>query len=187
MLQPSYLNNQLLIAMPAMQDPQFARSVTYVCQHDDGGAMGIGVSRVAHFQLIEILEQMKIHTSLPQVAAQPVFLGGPVHTDRGFVLHEPVGEWASSFRVCEQLCLTTSRDLLEAIAIGEGPRRYLVALGYAGWEEGQLENELKQNAWLTAPAHRELLFSTPTDQRWQRAAQLLGVNLSNLTDYAGHA
>jgi putative transcriptional regulator len=183
----TFLANQMLIAMPALEDPNFSRSVTYMCQHDAAGAMGIGVSRVANFRLIEVLEQMQINTALPEVAAQPVFLGGPVQNDRGFVLHEPCGEYLSSLRLRGGLCLTTSRDLLEAIAEGEGPKRYLVALGYSGWSEGQLEAELSQNSWLNAPVSRELLFSTPIEQRWQRAAQLLGVSWHAMAGYVGHA
>jgi putative transcriptional regulator len=187
MLTRTFLANQMLIAMPAMHDPNFSRSVTYMCQHDAEGAMGIGIARAAHFRLIEVLEQMNIATNLPEVAAQPVFLGGPVQNDRGFVLHEPCGEFLSSMRLTGGLCLTTSRDLLEAIAVGEGPRRYLVALGYSGWDEGQLENEISQNSWLNAPVSRELLFSTPIEERWDRAAALMGVNWHAVAGYVGHA
>lgn len=181
------LANQLLVAMPNLDDPDFSRSVNYMCQHDAEGALAIGVSRVAHFRLIEVLEQMHINTSLPDVAAQPVFIGGPVQNDRGFVLHEPCGEFLGSLRLRGGLCLTTSRDLLEAIAEGEGPRRYLVALGFAGWSGGQLEQEISQNAWLTTPANHEILFSTPIEQRWNRAAALLGVNWQAMSSFVGHA
>ena len=187
MLPRTYLDNQMLIAMPAMDDPNFSRSVTYMCQHDADGAMGIGVSRSANFRLIEVLEQMKISTALPEVAAQPVFLGGPVQNDRGFVLHEPCGVFLSSMQLRGGLCLTTSRDLLEAIAEGEGPRHYLVALGFSGWGEGQLEAEILQNSWLNAPVSHELMFSTPIEQRWQKAAALMGVNWHAVADYVGHA
>ena len=187
MLPRTYLANQMLIAMPTMDDPNFSRSVTYMCQHDAEGAMGIGVSRCANFRLIEVLEQMKISTALPEVAAQPVFLGGPVQNDRGFVLHEPCGDFLSSMRLRGGLCLTTSRDLLEAIAQGEGPRHYLVALGFSGWGEGQLEAEILQNSWLNAPVSRELMFSTPIEQRWQKAAALMGVNWHAVAGYVGHA
>jgi putative transcriptional regulator len=182
-----YLANQMLIAMPALEDPNFSRSVTYLCQHDHEGAMGIGISKPASFRLIEVLEQMRINTALPEVAAQPVFLGGPVQTDRGFVLHEPCGEFQSSMQLRGGLCLTTSRDLLEAIAGGRGPRHYLVALGYSGWGEGQLEQEILENSWLSAPMNREILFSVPIENRWQRATELLGVNWHTMPNYVGHA
>jgi putative transcriptional regulator len=180
--------HHLLIAMPMLGDPHFARSVTYLCQHDEAGAMGIAINRVAHIGLVEVLDQMGIQTALPQVAAQPVFIGGPVHSDRGFVLHEPCGPWLSSFQIRGGLCLTTSRDVLEAIAEGTGPQRYLVALGYAGWDEGQLESEILQNTWLTAPYNRDLIFKTPIEQRWQHAGNLVGVrSWPTVTDYVGHA
>jgi putative transcriptional regulator len=186
-MRASYLVNQILIAMPALEDPNFSRSVTYLCQHDSDGAMGIGISKPANFRLIEVLEQMRINTELPNVAAQPVFIGGPVQTDRGFVLHEPCGEFQSSMQLHGGLCLTTSRDLLEMIAHGEGPKNYLVALGYAGWGEGQLEQEMLDNSWLSAPANREIIFSIPVENRWQRATEILGVNWKIMANYAGHA
>ncbi len=183
----NFLANQLLIAMPALDDPNFARSVTYLCQHDDEGAMGISISKPASFQLNEVLNQMHIQTSIEDIASQPVFLGGPVQSDRGFVLHEECGAWFSSVRLPSGLCLTTSRDLLEAIAEGQGPKRFLVALGYAGWGEGQLEQEILQNSWLNAPLDQEILFSVPAELRWQRATDLVGVKWQHLTGYAGHA
>jgi putative transcriptional regulator len=184
---PANFVHQLLVAMPTLGDPHFSRSVTYVCQHDSQGAMGIGVSRAAHISLIEVLDQMHITTGIPDIAAQPVFIGGPVQNDRGFVLHEPGEPWLSSFQIRGGLCLTTSRDVLEAIAEGRGPRRYLVALGYAGWGEGQLEAEMLQNSWITTPYSRELLFKAPIAERWDRAGALLGVRWQAMADYAGHA
>jgi putative transcriptional regulator len=187
MIERSFFAGQLLIAMPCLQDPSFSRSVTYLCQHTQQGAMGIGISKAANLRLIDVLEQMNIETDLPEVASQPVMLGGPVHNDRGFVLHEAGENYDSTWQLSDTLSLTSSKDLLEAIAVGQGPRRYLVALGYSGWSEGQLEEEFAQNSWLTAPFDRDLVFTTPLENRWQRAAALSGVNITQMANYVGHA
>lgn len=183
-----FLGNHFLIAVPAMSDPNFSRSVTLVCQHNAEGAMGLMLNRVSEYRLGDVLEQMQIHTENQSLAAAPVLIGGPVQPERGFVLHEPGPEqWDSTFRVSEELSLTTSRDILAAMARGEGPQRSLIALGYAGWSEGQLEFELKDNAWITVAADRSILFDTPLEQRWSASARLMGIDLTLLTDYAGHA
>jgi putative transcriptional regulator len=187
MIERSFFAGQLLIAMPCLQDPSFSRSVTYMCQHTQQGAMGIGISKPANLRLIDVLEQMDIATDLPEVASQPVMLGGPVHNDRGFVLHEAGENYDSTWQLSDTLSLTSSKDLLEAIAAGQGPRRYLVALGYSGWSEGQLEEEFAQNAWLTAPFNPDLVFATPLENRWHRAAALSGVNINRIANYVGHA
>jgi putative transcriptional regulator len=187
MIERSYFAGQFLIAMPTLQDPSFARSVTYLCQHSDEGAIGIGVCKPANLRLLDVLEQMDIATDLPEVAAQPVLLGGPVQNDRGFVLHDAGLSYASTWQLNAQLSLTSSKDLLHDIAAGKGPRRYLVALGYSGWSEGQLEEEFAQNSWITAPCDRDIIFSAPIDSRWQRAAALSGIKMSNVTSYVGHA
>lgn len=187
MSEQHYLANQLLVAMPGLDDPNFARSVTLLCQHSADGALGIVINRPASLTLGELLEQMKISTELVEIASMPVYTGGPVQTERGFVLHEPAGSYHSSLQVSEQLHLTTSRDVLEAMAAGHGPRKALVALGYAGWDEGQLEQEMLANSWLTVPAEQQILFHTPIDERWARSVELTGVDPSRLSSFAGHA
>ena len=187
MAEGTYLTNHFLIAMPAMLDPNFSRGVTYVCQHTAEGAMGLLINRPSDLRLADVLAQMKMKTSLDEVAQAPVYIGGPVNPERGFVLHDTGGEWDSSFAITERLSVTTSRDILAAIAKGEGPKRAIVALGYAGWSAGQLEHEMLENAWLTAEANADLIFGTPLEQRWEAAARLVGVDPMMLTDQAGHA
>ncbi|MDX2298812.1 MAG: YqgE/AlgH family protein [Xanthomonadaceae bacterium] len=177
----------LLVAMPSMDDPRFARSVILVCQHGSDGAMGLVVNRLAEYHLRDVFEQMQITVKRPPLLEQPVLQGGPVHSDRGFVLHDGEREWDSSLRVGASLAVTTSRDVLEALARDEGPRHFLLALGYAGWGEGQLEAELAENAWLTVPADADLLFDVPLEQRWAAANSRLGFDPRNLAGYAGHA
>jgi putative transcriptional regulator len=185
---PRYLGNHFLIAVPAMHDPNFSRTVTLLCQHTEEGAMGLMLNRCSEYKLGDVLEQMQITTDDEALAAAPVLIGGPVQPERGFVLHEPGTEtWDSTFRLSDHLSLTTSRDILAAMARGEGPKRALIALGYAGWSEGQLESELQDNSWLTVAADGAILFDTPLEQRWSAAARLMGVDLNLLPDYAGHA
>ncbi|KAB2898486.1 MAG: YqgE/AlgH family protein [Xanthomonadales bacterium] len=183
----SPLANQLLIAMPGLRDPTFARGVTFLCQHGEDGAMGIMINRLSEYRLGDVLAQMNLHSELPEVIEAPVLIGGPVQPERGFVLHTPGGAWESSFAISGEISVTTSRDILVAMAAGNGPRRAIIALGYSGWSPGQLEQELVDNHWLTAPANEALLFDTPLDERWQAAADLVGVNLSRLASHAGHA
>jgi putative transcriptional regulator len=187
MAEAIYLTDHFLIAMPTMADPNFARGVTYVCQHTSDGAMGLMINRLSDYRLGDVLAQMKLSTGIEAVAQLPVYVGGPVQPERGFVLHEPGGDWDSSFRINERLAVTTSRDILVAMAEGGGPTRSLIALGYSGWSPGQLEQEMCDNAWLTTQADMDLIFSTPLEQRWNAAAALVGVNLAALSDYAGHA
>ena len=182
-----FLANQLLIALPTLADSPFERSVALVCQHDGEGAMGVVVNRASEYTLGEVFQQMGIDSSDERLCAQAVLAGGPVHPERGFVLHDGSREWDSSLAVGDDLYVTTSRDVLEAMARGEGPRRVTVALGCAGWGAGQLESELVDNSWLTAPADAELLFALPLAARWQAAAGRIGVDMSRLTDYSGHA
>src|SRR5690606_38795030 len=181
------LANQLLIALPALADPNFARSVALICQHDEQGAMGVVVNRASEYTLGEVLSQMGIGSDDEELCARPVLHGGPVHQERGFVLHDGDRGWDSTLQVADGLYLTTSRDILEAMAAGEGPRRALVALGCAGWGAGQLEYELGENTWLTAPMDADLLFALPLERRWQTAAGRIGVDLFRLADYSGHA
>lgn len=180
------LANHFLIAMPALDDPNFQRSVTLVCQHDAEGAMGLVINRPADYTLGELLGQMGIADEVA-LSGQPVLSGGPVQPDRGFVLHDDPRPWHSTLRFGDGLAVSTSRDILEAMARGDGPARVLVALGYAGWTAGQLEAELAQNSWLTVPADRAIVFSIPLAERWRAAARALGVDVARLADYAGRA
>jgi len=186
-MQTHSLKNQLLIAMPGLADPNFFHTVTFICEHTDSGAMGIVINRPTDIRVGEVLEQMDIEPGSRQAMQDQVFLGGPVEEQRGFVLHSGVRGWDSTLRITEDLSVTTSRDILEAMARGEGPEQSLVALGYAGWGGGQLEQELLDNAWLTAPANQVILFDLPPEQRWQAAAELLGVDLATLSSDSGHA
>ena len=185
---PASLANHFLIALPALADPNFSRGVTLLCQHSEEGAMGIMINRASDFTLGDILGQMDIACEDQALAATPVLTGGPIQRERGFVLHSPDrDQWDSSYRVSETLCLTTSRDILVAMASGEGPKHAVVALGYAGWGAGQLEAELQEDSWLTVRADLEVLFHTGIEQRWMAAARLIGLDLSQLAPYSGHA
>ncbi|HWA39862.1 MAG TPA: YqgE/AlgH family protein [Burkholderiales bacterium] len=181
------LTHHFLIAMPNMADPYFARSLTYVCEHNDQGALGVVVNRPIDMTLQALFERLSLELRHGEFAAAPIYFGGPVQTDRGFVLHEPAGNWQSTLRVGESIGLTTSKDILEAVGRGEGPRRMLVTLGYAGWSAGQLEHEISQNAWLTVEARDGILFETPAEERLPAAMELLGVDFARLQDEAGHA
>ena len=183
----SFLTNQFLIAMPAMDDPNFAQTVTLVCEHSPQGALGIVINKPLAMTLAEVFAQLGLDASKSRVAGDPVLHGGPVQTDRGFVLHSPGPSFDSTLAVSERIHLTTSRDILDALAEGRGPDRAIVALGYAGWDAGQLDEEMAQNAWLTVPMDERLVFEVPIEDRWQAAARLLGINLMSLSSDAGHA
>ncbi|MEQ1637266.1 MAG: YqgE/AlgH family protein [Methylococcales bacterium] len=187
MTESTFLNNQFLIAMPNLADPGFFHTVTYLCQHNTEGALGIMINRPAGMKLGDIYKQMGIPVTAIETLDVDIFSGGPVQQERGFVIHDAGGEWDSSILISEGIALTTSRDVLEAIANGTGPKHYLVALGYAGWGAGQLEQEFVSNAWLTAPCATDILFTTPFTQRWNLAAKQLGVDINLLTMHAGHA
>jgi putative transcriptional regulator len=188
MADTSSLTGHFLIAMPALGDPNFARGVTFVCQHGEEGTMGLVVNRASEYKLGEVMAQMQMPCEDQTVAARQVLIGGPVQAERGFVLHAPNERtWDSTFRINDSLAVTTSRDILAAMAEGKGPARALVALGYAGWGAGQLEQELRDNAWLTVEANERILFETALEERWQAAVALVGVDPNQLSDYAGHA
>ena len=184
----SFLTNHFLIAMPALRDPNFSRTVTYICEHSTDGAMGLVINRpMSSIHLGDMLEQLDITTGDPRVSQATVFLGGPVQPDRGFVLHSAGRRWDSTLQITDGISITTSRDILESIAAGEGPEQTLVALGYAGWAGGQLEDELGANSWLSGPAETDIIFRMSADNRWRAAAGLLGVDLNLLSGEAGHA
>lgn len=181
------LKGSFLLAMPQLEDPHFGGSLTYLCEHSDEGALGLIVNKPLDMTLADLLEQMSLPCPREVTSLQPVYRGGPVHSDRGFVLHTGAPEWKSSLAVNEALSLTTSADILEALSVGQGPSQYLVMLGCAGWESQQLEAEIKANAWLTCAAEQAILFEVPTAERLTAAAASLGVDLSTLSAVAGHA
>ena len=187
MIETANFTNQFLIAMPNLGDPNFSQTVTFLCQHNSEGALGIVINRPTDMMLHEVLLQMDIEVKDLNAARLPIYFGGPVQPERGFVIHQPVGDWLSSHRVTDTVALTTSRDILEAVAIGEGPEKFLVALGYAGWGEGQLEREMIDNAWLNTPVESDILFDVSPEQRWESAAGKIGVDLNLLSSVAGHA
>ena len=182
-----YLQQQMLIAMPDMADPNFSRSVTLLCQHNEEGAIGITINRQSGFTLGELLFQLKIPCENQEISSIAVLEGGPVSPDHGFVLHTPVEGFDSSIRINDDIMVTTSRDIVSAIAAGKGPEQFLIALGYAGWGDGQLESEMRQNAWLSVPADKGILFETALSNRWEKAVGKLGISISDLHGVGGHA
>jgi putative transcriptional regulator len=181
------LTNHFLIAMPSMADPYFSRSLTYICEHNDKGALGVVVNRPIDMTLASLFERLELNLDAEGIGGSPVYFGGPVQTDRGFVLHQPIGQWQATLPVADRVGLTTSRDILEAVEGGTGPERMILTLGYSGWSAGQLENELKQNAWLTVEAREGIIFDTPAEARLEAAMELLGVDFASLSEDAGHA
>ena len=183
---PGPFQGQLLIATPVIGSGFFNRSLTYLCHHDASGAMGIVINQHLDLALSDMLEHLDIE-SISDLSDCPVLAGGPVGTEQGFVLHRGGPEWEGSQSVGEDLCLTTSRDILCALALGDGPEDYLVALGYAGWGPGQLEQEVSGNSWLTVPADQSILFQVATNDKLTAAGQQLGIDIDLLTAQAGHA
>lgn len=185
------LQHHFLIAMPALQDPLFRRSVVYICEHSEEGAMGLIINKPLENLTVEgVLEKLKIEAVERDPAIRldkPVLLGGPLAEDRGFILHTPPGGFTSSIRVSDNTVVTTSRDVLETLGTGEQPAEVMVALGYSSWDKGQLEEEILDNAWLTAPADLNILFKTPIADRWREAAKLIGIDISTMPGVAGHA
>jgi putative transcriptional regulator len=190
-MRSAYLTNQLLVAMPSLADPNFAQSVTLICEHTDKGALGIVLNRPLQMALGDVFGQLSMDCADPRLREQLVLRGGPVAPDRGFVLHPPVSAeaepWDSTLQVSPTLHVTTSRDILGSMARGTGPAQAVVALGYAGWDAGQLEEEIRSNAWLNVQADDSIIFATPFEQRWQAAARLLGIEIGRLSTQAGHA
>lgn len=181
------LENQLLIAMPSLMDPFFYKTVTYICEHNDHGAMGLVINSPIDITLNELLEQINEQKPFADTLEQRVLSGGPVAQNKGFVLHSQQPGWSSSLQLSNELMITTSKDILMSLGTELAPKHYLVTLGYAGWEPGQLEQEISQNSWLTLPADNEILFLTPAEQRWQKATEKLGINLAHLSHDIGHA
>lgn len=181
------LTGHFLIAMPSLDDGFFNQAVTYICEHDENGSFGIIINQPTDISLKQVADEMKIETSDDFNKSQTIYIGGPVDQGRGFILHRPLGEWNSTLKVSDNVALTTSKDILEAIATNQGPEDTIVALGYAGWAAGQLDDEMARNTWLSCPANEQIIFDTPVHERWKAAAQLLGIDLSLLSNDAGHA
>jgi putative transcriptional regulator len=185
------LTNQFLIAMPGMADERFAGSVVYLCEHNDQGALGLVINKPTDITLGNLFEKVELSLQRAEMAAQPVYFGGPVQTERGFVLHDPAADdgerYTSTLTVPGGLAMTTSKDVLQAMADGQGPRRVLVTLGYSGWGAGQLEDEIGRNGWLTVAAEPAVVFDTPVELRYERALGLLGIDPRMLSQEAGHA
>ena len=181
------LTNQLLIAMPGMMDPNFSTTVTLICEHNDEGALGIVINRPLTLKMSGLFEQLYLPDPDPSEADRPVMMGGPVGTERGFVLHNASGSYENTLAVSDDIRLTLSRDVIDDMATGDGPSSTLVALGYAGWDAGQLESEMLANSWLSVPASPDIVFDMPFDQRWMSAAKTLGIDISKISPDAGHA
>jgi putative transcriptional regulator len=181
------LENHLLIAMPSLTDSLFNKTVTYICDHNEQGAMGLIINLPVQFTLNELKSQVSERPFYHETLNKPVLVGGPVAPERGFVLHSIQNGWDSSIKLNDQIMITTSKDILMALGTEHSPERYLVTLGYAGWGPGQLEQEIKDNAWLTLPADEEILFETPVELRWQKAAEKLGIDWKKVSNQVGHA
>ena len=195
------LENQLLIAMPALGDPYFNKTVTYICEHNEEGAMGLIINLPVNLSLNDLLAQLEDENGDTQAQAlkleqknehtdkleQRVLSGGPVAQQRGFVLHSPQSGWSSSLALSNDIMITTSKDILMALGTQDAPEQFMVTLGYAGWGPGQLEEELKANSWLTTPADKEILFNTPIEQRWKKATEKIGIDIAHLSTDVGHA
>ena len=185
---PTSLTNRLLVAMPSLVDPNFSQAVALICEHSlEKGALGIVVNKPLPMAFSEVLLQMNLEAVDTTIGARAVLRGGPVHKDRGFVVHRPGGDWDSSHSVSESIHVTTSRDVLAAMARGAGPPDAFIALGYAGWEAGQLEREMRDNAWLPIPLDEQILFQLPYEDRWHAVWRQLGVDIVRMSPFAGHA
>jgi putative transcriptional regulator len=189
----SHLANQLLIAMPGMLDDQFAGTVVYVCEHNPQGAMGLVVNRPTNLELKDLFDRIELKLEIAPLEKQPVYLGGPVQTERGFVLHPQADDirYSSSLTVPGGLAMTTSKDVLEAVSTGQGPEQFLMTLGYAGWSAGQLEDEISRNGWLNISTNlddiKKIIFETPYEQRYEKVMNIIGIDPSHLSGDVGHA
>ena len=181
------LTGHFLIAMPSLDDGFFNHAVTYICEHDETGSFGIIINQETTITLKQIIKEMKIDTEVDYNETQAVYIGGPVDQGRGFILHRPTGNWQSTLKVNDRIALTTSKDILQAMATNKGPKDSIVALGYAGWTSGQLDDEIANNTWLSCPAEEQILFDTPPEERWKAAAKLIGIDLTLLSNDTGHA
>jgi putative transcriptional regulator len=191
---PVDFTNQFLIAMPSLRDGTFAGTVIYLCEHTEKGALGLVINKPIDIKLKNLFEKVDLSLDRPELAEAPVYFGGPVQTERGFVLHESLGgeddeggHYNSTLRIPGGLEMTTSKDVLEALSNGAGPKKVLVTLGYSGWAAGQLEEEMGRNGWINVGAERGIIFDTPVEQRYDKALSLLGIDANMLSGEAGHA
>lgn len=185
------LCNHFLIAMPSLNDPNFQQSVSYICEHNNEGAMGVVINRPLDLTFADLCDQLEIEITDTDTVSYPIFDGGPVETERGFILHTPIGDWESTLAITKNIGLTMSQDIIQAIAEGYDsdntpPEHFIITLGYAGWSEDQIEDEIAENVWLNVPATHDILFQTPVEQRWTAAAASLGINLQQLSTDIGH-
>lgn len=190
------LENHLLIAMPTLGDTYFNKTVTYICEHNQDGAMGLIINLPVNLTLHDLLSQLDENDLLDQKndgidqadpLNQRVLSGGPVSRERGFVLHSPQDCWDKSLSLSPDIMITTSKDILLSLGTKNAPEHFIVTLGYAGWGPGQLEEELKENSWLTTPADKDILFNTPIEKRWIRSTEKLGIDIAHLSSDIGHA
>ena len=181
------LANHLLIAMPSLDDPNFKHAVIYVCEHHVQGAVGLIINQPMPYPLSLVFKQLRIQPNLDEKNNQPLLFGGPISPERGFVIHRPFGDWQSSLTLREDVTVTTSNDIIRAIAEDDGPKDALITLGYVGWGENQLEQEMSENDWLVCPYKPELLYDVPFKERWEYAGLMIGVNMNQLTSSVGHA
>ena len=181
------LTDNFLIAMPTLEDPYFSHALVYICEHNENGALGIIVNRPIDMNLAGLFDKIDIKLDAENLADLPVYFGGPVQLDRGFVLHRPIGQWQSTLAINSEIGLTSSRDVLASVGSAGQPSEIIVTLGYAGWDPGQLESELAQNSWLTVPAKSDILFDLPPEERLPAAMLKLGISFTQLSDVAGHA
>jgi putative transcriptional regulator len=184
------LQNTFLVAMPALHDTVFTRAVIYVCTHTEHGALGVVVNHPTDHTVSDLLDSSGVPAATDQQINTPaatIFAGGPIEKQRGLVLHSPDSQWEATLNVDASLRITTSRDILQALAQGAGPQHHLIVLGYTGWQAGQLEQEIHDNIWLTCPLDNHILFTTAPEQRWQAAGALLGIDIRLLSSQAGHA
>jgi putative transcriptional regulator len=186
-VQTTNFTHHFLIAMPGMVDPHFAKTLTYICEHSERGAIGLVINKPTDISIGHLFQQCSIALDDPAISEDPVHFGGPVKIECGFVLHQPLGEWKSTLKIDDDIGMTTSKDILEAIAEGTGPSNIIVTLGYAGWAAGQLEDEIKQNGWLVVQADARLIFDLPDDEKFAAALQKLGVRPEMLSATVGHA
>ena len=185
---PDSLTGQLLISMPQLDDPNFHQTVSLICRHNHEGAMGVVINRLSGYKMTDIFSELSIEVTSLNNTDIPIFAGGPVSPEVGLVIHSnDLNKWESSIQITDDLILTSSRDILEALADGKGPERSLMTLGYAGWSAGQLEQEIIDNAWFSAPIDLDLIFDFVVEEKWQRSAALLGINLHSLSSQIGHA
>lgn len=181
------LKNHFLISMPHLNDPNFEHTVIYICEHSESGAMGVIINRPSSIDFTDLAEHLGMKIEAPRLTSEPVYNGGPVESERGFILHSSDKQWGNTLHVTDEVCLSASLEMLEHIAAGDGPEQFRITLGCAGWDEGQLEAEITNNDWLVCEADLDVLFNTPSDMQLTAATKVLGLDMSYLSPDIGHA